>query len=116
MLCMAVVAKGEFLARSDGGKSQMDIFLVFFSFYWVTSGTVHIDKALPEMEVGIGVCMAIDAAQSPLTVDVSSPFFRIHVEGTDFPFSRDLMYFGFAVAEQAVLVGISRSLCVRGTG
>jgi hypothetical protein len=81
VLGMAVKAKGKFLARRNRtGKGMMNVFLVLFVLFWVAAGTVDVDESFPEMEIGIGVLMAVDTYQFSKVVDVSGPFFWIHIE------------------------------------
>jgi hypothetical protein len=48
----------------------MDVFLIFFSFDGVATGTIHIDEALAKVDVGIGVYMAVHTCQLASLVDV----------------------------------------------
>lgn len=58
---MTVVAEGKFLARRDNGESEMDIFLILLSLFRVAPGTVNIDETFSEVEIRIGILVAVNA-------------------------------------------------------
>jgi hypothetical protein len=88
----------------------MDIFLVFLFFFRMTAGTVHIYKAFPEMDIGIGVGMAIHAGHFTVAVDVLSPFLWVHEERASLAFRCNLGNIGFPMTGKAVLVIEARDL------
>jgi len=110
VLCMTVKAEGQLLSRRGGSESQVDVFFVFFCLFWVTAGAIHIDEALPEVEVRIGVGMATHTEDFSRMVDILTPFFRIDVEGTDSAVAEDLGDPRLAVAKKTFLIGIGRCL------
>jgi len=101
---MTVVAEGKFLTRRDNSESEMDIFLILLSLFRMATGTVNIDEALSEMEIRIGILVAVNAGQLALMVDILGPLFRIDIERPNLSIGRNLSYLKFAMAGETVLV------------
>ena len=76
----------------------MNIFLALLFLFRMASGTIDIDETFSEMEVGIGVDMAIHALKIALVVDISGPFIWVNEKGSDFSALRNLGNSGFPVA------------------
>lgn len=76
----------------------------------MTAGTIDIYEAFPEMEIWIGICMAIHADQVAFVVDILRPFLRINEDGTDLSVACDLGDIGLAMAEKAILIFIFGNL------
>lgn len=114
VLGMAVKAEGQLLSGRGSSESQVDVFLVFFRLFRVAAGAIHIDEALPEVEVGIGVGVAAHTEDFSRMVNILTPFLRINVEGTGPAVAEDLGDLGLAVAKKAVFVGIGRCSGERG--
>ena len=107
---MTVEAEGQLLSRRGGSESQVNVFLVFFRLFGMTAGTIHVDEALPEVEVRIGVGVAAHTEDFSRMVDILAPFLGVNVEGTGSAVAEDLGYLGLAVAKKTFLIGIGRRL------
>jgi hypothetical protein len=107
---MAVEAEGQLLSRRRGSESQVNIFLVFFRLFRMAAGAIHIDEALPEVEVRVGVGVTAHTEDFSRLVDILAPFLRVNVEGTGSAVAEDLGDLGLAVAEKTLLIGIGRRL------
>jgi len=83
----------------------MDIFLVFLCFFRMTAGTIHIYEALPEMNKGVGVGVAIHACHFTFAVDILRPSLWVHEDGACLALFCNLRDIGFPVTEKAVLIG-----------
>ena len=101
---VTVVAEGKFLTRGNNSECEMDIFLILLSLFRMTTGTVHIDKALSEMEVRIGILVAVHAGQLAFLVDILGPLFRIDIQRPHLSRGRNLGHLRFAMAGETVLV------------
>jgi hypothetical protein len=77
---------------------EMDISLVFFCFGSVTAFAIHINISLTEMQVRIGIDMAIHACHLAFGVDVLSPFIRVDIEGPGHTGALDLGQVRFPMA------------------
>jgi len=104
MFSVAVKAERQFFSRRRSGKGQMDVFLVFLRLFWMTACTIHIDEALSEVDIGIGMGMAVYTEHFAFMVDVLAPFLRVNEDGANFSVTRNLCNVRFAMAEEAILV------------
>lgn len=76
----------------------------------MTAGTINIDETFPEMDIWIGVCMAVYANQVAFVVDILRPFLWINEDGADIPVACDLRDIGLAVAGKTILISIYGNL------
>jgi len=76
----------------------------------VTASTIHIDETFPEMDIWIGICMAIHANQVAFVVDILRPFLRIDEDGADLAVACDLGDIGLAVTGKTILICVFGSL------
>jgi len=88
----------------------MNIFLVFFCFLGVAAGTIDFNKALSEVEEGIGIRVAIHACDLSFMVNILRPFFRIDKNGPHFSVAQDLEALRLAMANQTIQVCVERGL------
>jgi len=85
---------------------EMNILLIFFGLFRMAASTIHIDEALSEMHVGIGIEMAIQTTHINLMVNVLRPFLGIHEQRTGPAVVQDLEESGLAMAVKTILIGI----------
>lgn len=107
---VTMVAKRKFFTFSNSRKGQMNVFLVLFCFFRVASGTIDIDETFPEMEVRIGMNMAVYARHTALAVNILGPLIGVNEKRSDISTVCDLRDVGFPVAGKAVLVGVGMCL------
>jgi len=110
VFCMTVVAEGKFFIGGRSGKGQVNIFLIFFCFFRMAASAIYIDETFPEMEIWIGICMAIHTDQVAFVVDILRPFLRINEDGAHFPVACDLGDIRPAVTGKAILISICGNL------
>jgi hypothetical protein len=68
----------------------VDISPLFFCFDTVTAFTIHINISFPEMKVGIGIDVAVQACYLAQVMDILSPLFWIDIQGSGGPVAQDL--------------------------
>jgi len=56
---VTMVTKGKLFTGCDCVESEMDVFLIFLFLYRMATGTIHINKSLPEVKERIGIYVAI---------------------------------------------------------
>ena len=76
----------------------------------MTAGTIHIDETFPEMEIWIGICMAIHANQVAFVVDILRPFLWINEDGAHFTVACDLGDIRLSVTGKTILISICGNL------
>jgi hypothetical protein len=106
MFAMAIVTERELSFRQERRELEMDILEVFFGLFGVTFGAVHIHKPLPEMHIGIGVCVAVHTFQLSRFMDILGPGFRVHIQRTNCAIADDLGEVRVPMAVQAFLVRV----------
>jgi hypothetical protein len=110
MFGVTVVTQREFLADRHWFILKVNIFLVFFRFFWMASSTIHIDETFSEMQIGASILMTIHTDHLAFLVDILRPLFGIHVKRPGLPISHNLEDIGFSMTFEAFLVGIERGL------
>lgn len=99
MFGVAVIAERKFFVGGDNGECGVNIFLVFFGFFGVATGTIDIQEAFSEMKKRVGVGVAIHTGHIAFPVDVLGPFLRIHENRPDRSCGGNLCQVGFSVTE-----------------